>query len=72
MQTKTIIAPAISCGHCVRSIETELTDVNGVRSVKADLATKQVVINWDAPADWEAIKAMLIEIGYAPQELIQL
>ncbi len=56
----------------MRSIETELTDINGVRSVKADLATKQVVINWDAPADWEAIKAMLIEIGYAPQELIQL
>lgn len=69
---KTITVPNISCGHCTRTIENELSELTGVMSVKADEATKQVAISWDAPADWDQINDLLAEIGYPPQQLIQL
>jgi copper chaperone CopZ len=68
MQTKTVTVPAISCGHCVRAIQNEVAEVQGVASVKADEQSKQVVIEWNAPATWEDIKAKLVEIDYPPQE----
>ena len=66
MQSKTVTVQNISCGHCTHTIEMEISDLDGVQSVKADKDSKQVVINWDDPATWEKIKAMLIEINYAP------
>ncbi len=68
MQTKTVTVPAISCGHCVNTIQNEVGEVSGVSAVKADEHTKQVTIQWADPADWEKIRATLVEIGYAPQE----
>lgn len=66
MQSKTFTVPNISCGHCVRTIEEEVSGLGGVVSVKADQASKQVVVDWDAPADWDKIKTVLDEIGYSP------
>jgi copper ion binding protein len=66
MTTKTINVPNISCGHCVSAIEDEVGSLGGVIDVHADLATKQVTINWDAPANWEKITTLLEEIGYPP------
>lgn len=68
MSTKTFTVPNISCGHCTHTIETELGDLAGVQSVKAEQDTKQVTVTWDAPANWESIKALLKEIDYAPVE----
>lgn len=68
MSTKTFTVPNISCGHCTHTIETELCDLAGVQNVKADQGTKQVTVTWDAPANWESIKALLKEIDYAPAE----
>lgn len=64
MTTVTYLVPAISCGHCTRTIENELKDLSGIESVKADQASKQVVITFDAPADEIKIKALLAEINY--------
>jgi copper chaperone CopZ len=55
--------PSISCGHCVHTIETELSDLAGVKSVKADLG-KTVEIVFEPPATEEQIKALLAEINY--------
>ena len=66
MSTKTVIVPNISCGHCTHTIEMEVSDVAGVTSVKADQASKEVTVEWDAPATWDEIKALLEEINYAP------
>jgi copper chaperone CopZ len=66
MTTKTFTVPGISCGHCTHTIESELSEVAGVESVKADLATKQVTVAWREPATWEKIKATLAEIDYPP------
>jgi copper chaperone CopZ len=64
MTTVTYSVPNISCGHCVHTIQTELADVAGVKTVKADAATKKVEITFDAPASEEKIKATLVEIDY--------
>lgn len=72
MTTVTYSVPAISCGHCTRTIETELGDMQGVQSVKADQATKKVEITFNAPANEEAIKSLLAEIDYPVDALIVL
>jgi copper chaperone CopZ len=72
MSTKTITVPSISCGHCTNTIEMELGDLAGVTSAKADVDTKKVTISWEDPANWEKIEALLHEINFPPQQLIQL
>jgi copper ion binding protein len=64
MTTVTYTVPAISCGHCTHTIETELGDLQGIQSVKADLETKKVEITFDTPASEDTIKALLSEINY--------
>ncbi|GAB6908252.1 Heavy metal transport/detoxification protein [Desulfosarcina cetonica] len=56
--------PNISCGHCVSSIESELSEVDGVTSVKGDAESKTVMVQWEAPASIESIRATLQEINY--------
>lgn len=72
MTTVTYIVPAISCGHCTHTIETEVAEVQGVQSVKAEIESKKVVITFDAPASEEVIKALLAEINYPAEGLITL
>lgn len=72
MTTVTYTVPAISCGHCTRTIETELSELQGVQSVKAEESTKKVVVTFHAPASEEKIKALLAEINYPAEGLITL
>jgi len=72
MTTVTYTVPAISCGHCTHTIETEVSELQGVLSVKAEIETKKVVITFDAPASEEKIKALLAEINYPAEGLIAL
>jgi len=66
MQSKTFTVPNISCGHCVHTIQMEVGDVPGVKSVMAEQDSKKVFVEWDDPATWEQIKSVLVEINYAP------
>lgn len=68
MQTKTFEVPNISCGHCVRAVENEVSELNGVASVSADEQTRMVTVQWQDPANWEQIKSALVEINYPPAE----
>lgn len=68
MTTKTFTVPNISCGHCTHTIESELGELAGVQSVKADEATKQVTVSYDTPANWDTIKSLLTEINYPAAE----
>jgi len=72
MTTVIYTVPAISCGHCTHTIETEVGELQGVQSVKADIDTKKVVITFDAPASEEKIKSLLAEINYPAEGLIAL
>ena len=68
MTTKTFTAPAISCGHCTNTIEMEVGDLAGVSSVKADVDSKEVTVEWGDPATWTEIEALLDEIGFPAKE----
>lgn len=68
MEKKTFTVPNIGCDGCVRTIKVELEDINGVQSVDGVVDTKEVTVAWDDPATWDAIKAALVEIDYAPAE----
>ncbi|MBP6178743.1 MAG: heavy-metal-associated domain-containing protein [Anaerolineales bacterium] len=72
MTTVTYSVPAISCGHCTRTIENEVSDLQGVQTVKAEIESKKVVITFETPADEQKIKDLLAEINYPVEELIQL
>lgn len=64
MTTVTYSIPNISCGHCVHTIQTELSDLMGVKVVNADKDTRLVEIVFDAPASEEKIKELLASIDY--------
>jgi copper chaperone CopZ len=64
MSTIKFSVPNINCGHCVHTIQTELSDLKGVQSVKADAAAKSVEVTFDAPVTVEQLKALLAEINY--------
>jgi len=64
MKTITYSVPNINCGHCVHTIQTEVGDLQGVKSVKADAGSKKVEISFDTPASEEQIKSLLAEINY--------
>jgi copper chaperone len=64
MTTVTYSVPNISCMHCIHTIQTEVGDLKGVESVKADLSTKKVEIVFETPATEEQIKTFLAEIDY--------
>lgn len=56
--------PNISCGHCVQTIKSEVSELPGVTSVEADSVTKQATIVFGPPATEDKIKALLAEINY--------
>ena len=66
METRKFVVPNISCGHCVHTIQNELGDLAGVKQVKADQQTKEVVVEWESPATWAQIQNLLTEIDYPP------
>jgi copper ion binding protein len=72
MTTLTVKAPAISCGHCVKTIQNEVGELAGVQKVVADQNTKLVTVNYDDPATQDAIEKLMAEIGYPVEKLVTL
>ena len=64
MKNANFSVPGINCGHCVKTIQTKLTQVEGVRSVTADAAAKRVTVQFDDPASESSIKAQLAAINF--------
>ena len=64
MQTQTYQIPNITCGHCVRAIQDELSEVTGVRKVDGDPETREIQVQFEEPATTETIMARLKEINY--------
>ena len=66
MNTNTVNVPAINCSHCTHTIEMELGELDGVASVSANESSKDVTIEWQEPATWDAIRELLVEIDFPP------
>ena len=72
MNTLTLNVPNISCAHCVHTIQTEVGELPGVKTVEANQQTKVVTIAFEPPADRAGIEALLAEIDYPAEKLITL
>ena len=64
MKTQTFRIDNISCGHCIHTVKTELSDLEGVQDVSASLESKEVTVQYDEPASEAAIRSLLAEINY--------
>lgn len=64
MTTVTYSIPNIHCGHCVHTIQSEVSELAGVRAVVADQQTRQATITFEAPATEDQIKELLSSINY--------
>ena len=64
MAQLTFNIPNISCGHCVVAIKDELSEMPGVQSVAGSPENKTIMVDWEAPASEDTIRAKLQEINY--------
>lgn len=64
MERQTISIPRISNSHCVVTIEEEVGELFGVRSVEGNAESKTITVEWEIPADLEIIKIALEDINY--------
>lgn len=64
MESRTYSIPSIHCGHCVGTIERELSELQGVLRAKADQFSRQLEVDFEAPATESQITGLLAEINY--------
>ena len=65
MATTVLSVPTISCSHCENTISEALTPLVGVSSVRVDIPTKKVTVEYDpSAASVEQFKDVLAEEDY--------
>ncbi|QIM18013.1 heavy-metal-associated domain-containing protein [Leucobacter coleopterorum] len=62
--TTTYTVTGMTCGHCVRSVTEEVSEVAGVTDVNVDLASGNLTVTSDDPVDTEKIREAVAEAGY--------
>jgi len=68
MTKVTYFVPNISCEHCTHTIAMELSDIQGVSMVDADVETRLVEVEFDDPATDAQLRSTLNEINYPAAE----
>jgi copper chaperone len=63
VQEHTYSVPEMHCGHCKEAVEREITAVEGVAAVEADLESKLVRVRGDGLSD-RALRMAIEEAGY--------
>lgn len=65
MESTSLVAPDISCEHCQHAIEGAVGELEGVNSVKIDIPSKRVDINYDPEkVTLTKIEEVLDDVGY--------
>ncbi len=64
MTTVTYFVPNIHCKHCTHTITMELSEIEGVSKVEADVHTQLVDITFEAPATEKQLTDTLEAINY--------
>ena len=62
MTTTTYDVQGMTCGHCVRSVTEEISELEGVSSVDVDLEKGTAVVIGDADPD--AVRSAVTEAGF--------
>ena len=63
MEQKTYTVTGMTCGHCVASVQEEVGEVPGVRSVDVVLESGLVTVSGEGVSD-DAVRAAVEEAGY--------
>ncbi len=70
-ETQTFTVPAIMCGGCVRTIETALIELPGVRAARVNLSARRVTVTYDtAVSSPEQVVAAIKSAGFTAALLI--
>ena len=65
MENVTLNVQGMSCGHCVKAVETSVGALAGVQEVNVDLAQAKVTVAFDeATVSVDQIKETIDEQGY--------
>ncbi|WP_274307178.1 copper chaperone CopZ [Solibacillus daqui] len=65
MENVTLNVQGMSCGHCVKAVETSVGALAGVQEVKVDLADAKVIVAFDeSSVTVDQIKETIDEQGY--------
>jgi copper chaperone len=65
MEKVTLNVEGMSCGHCVKAVESSVGELNGVSSVKVDLEGKKVDVEFNgADVTLDKIKETIDDQGY--------
>ncbi len=67
--TKNIMIEGMKCEHCAKFVTKALQSVDGVESVKVDLAAKKAEVNADANVSNDALTAAVAEAGFEVTEI---
>ncbi len=62
--TSTFQVEGMTCAHCVTSVQTEVSTIDGVTAVDVDLATGQVTVTSNTQIDPNAVSVAVEEAGY--------
>ena len=62
--TQTFTVTGMTCGHCVSSVQEEVSEIAGVESVDVTLETGAVSVTSTEPLDEGAVRAAVEEAGY--------
>ena len=65
MQNVTLNVQGMSCGHCVKAVESSVNELNGIESVNVNLEDAKVTIAFDnAQVSVAQIKETIEDQGY--------
>lgn len=65
---KVLLVEGMSCGHCEKAVKNALGELEGVKSVEVDLASKKVEVEGENLQD-NIIKEAIEEAGYEVIEI---
>jgi copper chaperone CopZ len=61
---KMLVVEGMTCHHCEMTVEKALSELPGVKSVKADHSTKSVEIQYKDEIDMEQVREKVEKSGY--------
>lgn len=65
MQNVTLKVQGMSCGHCVKAVESSVGELKGIENVKVNLDQAEAVVSFDeAQVSLEDIKETIEDQGY--------
>lgn len=65
MQNVTLKVQGMSCGHCVKAVESSVGELKGIENVKVNLDQAEAIVSFDeAQVSLEDIKETIEDQGY--------